>query len=64
VDFTLQFYEKLLSNKLNVCSALSQARGHLHNKYGYGNPIWASPVLLAQPSYWRHVEGVLRPPVR
>ncbi|MCP3414261.1 CHAT domain-containing protein [Bradyrhizobium brasilense] len=64
VDFTLQFYEKLLSNELNVCSALSEARGNLHNKYRYGNPIWASPVLLAQPSYWRHVEGVLRPPVR
>ncbi|MBR1167493.1 CHAT domain-containing protein [Bradyrhizobium liaoningense] len=64
VDFTLQFYEKLLSNELNVCSALSQARGHLHSKYRYGNPIWASPVLLAQPTYWRHVEGVLRPPLR
>ena len=64
VDFTLQFYDKLLSNGLNVCSALSQARGHLHSKYKYGNPIWASPVLMAQPSYWRHVEGVLRPPVR
>lgn len=64
VDFTEQFYGELLSNELNVCSALSKARGDLHRKYENGDPIWASPVLLAQPSNWGNVEGVLRPPVR
>jgi CHAT domain-containing protein len=64
VDFTRQFYAELLSNQLNVCSALSNAREGLHRKYQNGDPIWASPVLLAQPPNWGHVEGVLRPPVR
>jgi len=64
VDFTRQFYDELLGNQLNVCSALSKAREDLHRKYENGDPIWASPVLLAQPSNWGHVEGVLRPPVR
>jgi CHAT domain len=64
VDFTREFYDELLRNRLNVCSALRKAREDLHNEFENGDPIWASPVLLAQPSNWGHVEGVLRPPVR
>ena len=64
VDFTKQFYDELLGNRLNVCSALRKAREDLHREYENGDPIWASPVLFAQPSDWGHVEGVLRPPVR
>ena len=64
VDFTREFYNELLRNRLNVCSALRKAREDLHNEFENGDPIWASPVLLAQPSDWGRVEGVLRPPVR
>jgi CHAT domain-containing protein len=64
VDFTRQFYAELLKNRLNVCSALRRARKDLHEVYESGDPIWASPVLFAQPKDWKHVEGVLRPPVR
>jgi CHAT domain len=64
VDFTRQFYDELLKNRLNVCSALRKAREDLHGVYQSGDPIWASPVLFAQPPDWKHVEGVLRPPVR
>jgi hypothetical protein len=64
VAFTRQFYAGLLKSRLNVCSALRKARNDLHEEYESGDPIWASPVLLAQPPDWAHVEGVLRPPVR
>ena len=64
VDFTRQFYDELLRNRLNVCSALRKTREDLHREHENGDPIWASPVLFAQPSDWGHVEGVLRPPVR
>ena len=64
VDFTRHFYDELLKNRFNVCSALRKARDNLHNEFEYGDPIWASPVLLAQPPNWGQVEGVLRPPVR
>jgi hypothetical protein len=64
VDFAELFYEALLKNQLKVCSAIREARDNLYNKYNAGDPIWASPVLLAQPQDWLHVENVLRPPVR
>jgi CHAT domain len=64
VDFATFFYNELLKNRLNVCSAIRKAREDLHNEFDKGDPIWASPVLLAQPSEWHQVEGVLRPPVR
>lgn len=64
VDFARFFYSELLKNRLNVCSAVRKAREDLHNEFDKGDPIWASPVLLAQPSDWLYVEGVLRPPVR
>jgi hypothetical protein len=64
VYFARQFYDELLKNRLNVCSALRRARNDLHEEYENGDPIWASPVLFAQPPDWAHVEGVLRPPVR
>ena len=64
VDFSRQFYAELLESRLNVCSALGKARKGLHKVYESGDSIWASPVLFAQPREWKHVEGVLRPPVR
>ena len=64
VKFSKQFYDELFKNRLNVCSALRRAREDLHEVFENGDPIWASPVLFAQPSDWKHVEGVLRPPVR
>jgi hypothetical protein len=64
VDFAKHFYQELPNNHFKVCSAIRAARDTLFNNYKYGDPIWASPVLVAQPSQWSHVEGVLRPPVR
>src|SRR5882757_2493193 len=64
VDFAKLFYEALLRNQLKVCSAMREARDKLHKEYDAGDPIWASPVLVAQPQDWLSVEGVLRPPVR
>ena len=64
VDFARHFYGELLKNRLNVCSAFRKAREDLHNEFDKGDPIWASPVLLAQPLDWPDVEDVLRPPVR
>jgi hypothetical protein len=64
VDFARHFYGELLKSRLTVCSAFRKAREDLHNEFDKGDPIWASPVLLAQPFDWPDVEGVLRPPVR
>jgi hypothetical protein len=64
VDFATLFYEALLGNQLKVCSAIRDARDKLHKQYDAGDPIWASPVLVAQPQDWLSVEAVLRPPVR
>jgi hypothetical protein len=63
VEFAKLFYTELLRRQLKVCSAMREARRQLHNNQG-GDPTWASPVLVAQPSDWQYVERVLRPPVR
>ena len=58
--FAKRFYEELLDANLKVCRAFSKARRELYNKYAAGDPIWASPVLIAQPMNWIQVEGVLK----
>jgi hypothetical protein len=62
VDFAKNFYRELLDARLKVCPAFSKARRKLYDYYEGGDPIWASPVLVAQPMDWIQVEGVLRPP--
>jgi hypothetical protein len=61
VDCAKYFYNALLEKDLKVCHAMREARRKLHDEYGAGDPIWASPVLVAQPLNWMHAEGVLRP---
>ena len=58
--FAERFYRELLEADLKVCRAFSKARLELYNKYLAGDPIWASPVLIAQPMNWIQVEGVLK----
>jgi hypothetical protein len=58
--FAEQFYDAVLSANLKVCSAVSKARLELYNEHKDGDPIWASPVLIAQPTNWIQVEGVLK----
>jgi hypothetical protein len=58
--FAKQFYQELVNAKLKVCPAINKARLELYNKYQAGDPIWASPVLIAQPLEWIQVEGVLK----
>jgi hypothetical protein len=65
VDFTRFFYQELLTEaRLKVCRAFCNARSKLHKQYEGGDPIWASPVLIAQPMNWIKVEGALCPPMR
>jgi hypothetical protein len=65
VDFTREFYTELLNDsRLNVCAAFAAARRHLLKQHESGDPIWASPVLVAQPWDCNHVEGMLRIPKR
>jgi V8-like Glu-specific endopeptidase len=62
VDFTKYFYEGLRGRRLSVCSAIREARSRLNG--APDDPVWASPILIAQPSKWFEVEGMLRPPER
>jgi hypothetical protein len=61
VDFARDFYTELLDAELKVCPAFSKARRNLHGYFNGGDPIWAAPVLIAQPEEWVYVEGVLQP---
>jgi len=58
--FARQFYHELLRSDLKVCRAISRARKQLFDEYDRGDPIWASPVLIAQPRNWLEVEDVLK----
>jgi hypothetical protein len=58
--FAKEFYKELLGTKLKVCPAIGKARSTLHDDYDRGDPIWASPVLIAQPMDWGQVEDVLK----
>jgi len=58
--FAKEFYQELLKSRLKVCPAISRARLNLFNGSSGGDPIWASPVLIAQPMDWIQVEGVLK----
>jgi CHAT domain-containing protein len=59
-DFSERFYEELVASNLKVCPAVNNARVNLYEKYDGEDPIWASPVLIAQPMDWLQVEGVLK----
>jgi CHAT domain len=59
VDFANQFYTELQKAQLNVCSAFCRARQKLHQWHDGADPIWASPVLVAQPLEWTHIENNL-----
>jgi hypothetical protein len=59
VRFACAFYSKLLENNLKVCKAFQSARRMLQAKYEYDDPIWASPVLVAQPDEWHRVENYM-----
>jgi hypothetical protein len=61
VDFAKNFYDELLKTDLKVCSAMRQARRKLYEQHDNADPIWASPVLVAQPMDWIQVERGLRP---
>lgn len=58
--FASEFYQELLRSHLKVCRAVSRARLNLFNSSGGSDPIWASPVLIAQPVDWVQAEAVLR----
>jgi hypothetical protein len=65
VDFSKMFYQELLTQaQLKICPAFFAARHKLHKKFEGGDPIWASPVLVAQPMNWSMVEAAFRPPTR
>ena len=59
VDFAKSFYEELFKNDLKVCKAFQSARRTLHTKYQGDDPIWTSPVLVAQPNDWPSVESYM-----
>jgi len=61
VDFATKFYHELVDAGFKVCEAFRKARHALHQLFSGGDPIWAAPVLIAQPNEWTRVEGVLRP---
>lgn len=60
--FASEFYRELLNLDLKVCPAISKARRNLFDGSQGSDPIWASPVLIAQPWNWVQVEAVLKPP--
>jgi hypothetical protein len=57
--FAREFYTELLNSDLKVCPAISKARRNLFDGSHGSDPIWASPVLIAQPTEWMQVESVL-----
>jgi CHAT domain-containing protein len=62
VDFARDFYGELLNEaRLKVCVAFSRARRTLYRYFSGGDPIWAAPVLIAQPEDWSVIERGLRP---
>jgi hypothetical protein len=58
-EFAKAFYEALFRNDLKVCRAFQQARVEIANGMQNDDPIWASPVLVAQPSDWTSVESYM-----
>ena len=57
VDFAKNFYTELLETDLQVCTAMCRTRRKLYEKHEAGDPIWASPVLVAQPMDWIRRRG-------
>jgi hypothetical protein len=64
VDFAESFYDELLKTDLKVCQAMRRVRRKLYERHENGDPIWASPVLVAQPMDWIRVERGLQPTAR
>jgi hypothetical protein len=56
VEFARTFYAELLAARLKVCPAFLETRRKLYIDYKHGDPIWASPVFIAQPSDWARME--------
>lgn len=54
-----EFYGALINSDLKVCKAFQCARRILSKKHGEDDPIWTSPVLVAQPTDWLSVERCL-----
>lgn len=61
IDFAAKFYNELVAARFRVGEAFRKARHALHKYFSGGDPIWAAPVLIAQPSEWTRVESALRP---
>lgn len=61
IDFATNFYTELVAARFRVGEAFRKARHALHKYFSGGDPIWAAPVLIAQPSEWTRVESALRP---
>lgn len=58
VEFANCFYQHLLDNGLKVCVAFSKTRLRLSREYKSKDPVWAAPVMLAQPDGWRDIQAV------
>jgi hypothetical protein len=61
LEFARDFYTELLDGQFQVCKAFGKARRNLHGTFDGSDPIWASPVLIAQPDEWTQVECMLHP---
>ena len=59
VKFAMAFYDSLFRNDLKVCRAFQRARIEMAKKMEDDDPIWTSPVLVAQPSDWLSVESYM-----
>jgi hypothetical protein len=56
VDFARTFYAELLTARLKVCPAFLETRRKLYSEHKHGDPIWASPVFIAQSADWERME--------
>jgi len=61
-DFADAFYGELLKNDLKVCDAFQSARRALSARHREDDPIWTSPVLVAQPEDWLSATAQPTPP--
>jgi hypothetical protein len=57
--FAERFYIRLLKENFRVCTAYDAARRDVQAHYE-NEPIWACPVLIAQPDEWASIQTSLR----